>query len=88
MKDSLNFYLYCESEINEYSKDVKYHNYLLRELNFDIKLILNEKYEDNKEPLINVAIDIPNILIQNLIIIENINENNITFINNELYIKI
>ena len=30
LKDSLNFYLYCESEINDYIKDENYHNYLLR----------------------------------------------------------
>ena len=64
LKDSLNFYLYCESEINDYSKDEKYHNYLLRELNFEIKLILNEKYEFNKDPLINALFETSTIFIQ------------------------
>ena len=57
LKDSLNYYLYCESEINEYSKDKNYHSYLLRELNLDIKLIINEKFEENKEPIVNAIIE-------------------------------
>ena len=39
LKDSLDFYLYCQSEIDEYSKDKEFHNYLLRELNFTLKLM-------------------------------------------------
>ena len=52
LKDSLNFYLYCETEMDEYSKNENSHSYLLRELNLDIKLIINEKSEENKEPQI------------------------------------
>ena len=64
LKDSLNFYLYCESEIDDYSKDEKYHSYLLRELNFDIKVIINEKFEENKSPMINTVIETSIINIQ------------------------
>ena len=64
LKDSLNFYLYCESEIDDYSKDEKYHNYLLRELNFDIKLMINEKFAENNQPQIDATLEIPTILTQ------------------------
>ena len=63
LKDSLDFYLYCESEIDSYSKDEKYHNYLIRELNFEIKLIINEKME-SKEPLINAVLETSTIYTQ------------------------
>ena len=64
LKDSLNFYLYCESEIDNYSKDEKYHHYLLRNLNFDIKVIINQKFELNKEPKISVILETSSILTQ------------------------
>ena len=57
LKDSLNFYLYCETEMDEYSKNENAHSYLLRELNLDIKLIINEKIEENKEPQIIAMIE-------------------------------
>ena len=58
--DSINFYLYCESEMQFYCKDYNYHSYLLRELNPEIRLIINEKYYDekNKDPQMSGIIDI------------------------------
>ena len=38
------FYLYCEKEINDLCKKYDSHNYLLRGLIFDLKLIINTKY--------------------------------------------
>ena len=64
LKDSLDFYLYCESEITDYIKDENYHNYLLRDLNIVIKLTINEKYEENKQPQINVFMETSTILTQ------------------------
>ena len=64
LKDSLDFYLYCESEIEDYSKDKNSHKYLLRELNFVIKLILNEQYEKNKAPMIDGLLEISTIFTQ------------------------
>ena len=57
LKDSLNFYLYCETEMDEYSKNENAHSYLLRELNLDIKLIINENSENNKEPQLITMIE-------------------------------
>ena len=64
LKDSLNFYLYCESEIDDYSKDKNYHSYLLREMNFDIRLIINEKFEENKQPILNAVLETSTIFTQ------------------------
>ena len=64
LKDSLSFYLYCESEMENYSKDPKSHNYLLRELNFVIKVIINEKFEENKKEQLNVVMETSTILTQ------------------------
>jgi len=64
LKDSLSFYLYCESEMENYSKDPKSHNYLLRELNFVIKVKINEQFEENKEEQLNVVMETSTILTQ------------------------
>ena len=64
LKDSLDFYLYCESEMESYSKDKQYHNYLLRELNFVIKATINEKFEENDKPIINAVMETPLIFTQ------------------------
>ena len=82
LKDSLNFYLYCESEINDYSKDLEYHEYVLRELNLDIKLILNENYKENKEPLIDAVIE------TSTIFTEITNKQIIAIVNNINYISL
>ena len=42
----MDFFLYCESEIQYYSKDPNYHNYLLYNMNPEIKAIVNEKFND------------------------------------------
>ena len=64
--DSVDFYLYCESEMQYYSKETDYHCYLLRELSPEIKLTLNEKYDDekNKEPQMAGIIDIKTISLE------------------------
>ena len=64
LKESLQFYLYCESEIDDYSKNKEYHSYLLRELNFQIKLTINEKYELNNEPIIDAVMETSTIFTQ------------------------
>ena len=63
---SLDFYLYCESEIQFYSKDYNYHSYLLRDLNPEIRLIINEDYykENNKEPQMKGTVDIKTISLE------------------------
>ena len=64
--NSIDFYLYCESEMGYYCKDPDYHNYLLRDLNLDIKLVINEKYldEKNKDPQISGVIDIKTVSLE------------------------
>ena len=64
--DSINFYLYCESEMQYYCKEPDYHSYLLKELNPEIKLVINEKFYDekNKDPQISGVIDIKIISIE------------------------
>ena len=58
--DSIDFYLYCESEIQFYSKDSDAHSYLLRDLSPEIRVIINEKFfeENNKEPQMDATVDI------------------------------
>ena len=64
--DSIDFYLYCESEIQYYSKDSNYHNYLLRDLNPEIRLVINENFhkENNTEPEMKGTIDIKTISVE------------------------
>ena len=64
--DSIDFYLYCESEIQYYSKDSNYHNYLLRDLNPEIRLVINENFhkENNAEPEMKGTIDIKTISVE------------------------
>ena len=64
--NSIDFYLYCESEIKFYSKDSNYHSYLLRDLNPEIRLIINENFynENNKEPQIDLTVDIKTISLE------------------------
>ena len=64
--NSIDFYLYCESEIQYYCKEESYHSYLLRELNPEIKLTINEQFydESNKEPQITGIIDIKTISLE------------------------
>ena len=58
--DSIDFYLYCESEILYYCKETNFHSYLIRDLNPEIRLIINEKFYDekNKNPQISGTVDI------------------------------
>ena len=67
--DSIDFYLYCESEIQYYCKEPNYHSYLLKDLSPEIRLIINEKFYDekNKDPQINGTIDIKTISLEILI---------------------
>ena len=64
--DSIDFYLYCESEIQYYCKEPNYHSYLLKDLSPEIRLIINEKFYDekNKDPQINGTIDIKTISLE------------------------
>ena len=64
LKESLDFYLYCESEIDDYSKDKNSHKYLLKDLNFEVKLTLNEEFEKNKEPMIDAVLETSTIFTQ------------------------
>ena len=64
--DSIDFYLYCESEMQYYSKDPNYHSYLMKDLNPEIRLIINEKFYDekNKDPQISGTVDIKTITLE------------------------
>ena len=64
--DSRDFYLYCESEMQYYSKDPNYHSYLMKDLNPEIRLIINEKFYDekNKDPQISGTVDIKTITLE------------------------
>ena len=64
--NSIDFYLYCESEIQYYGKDSNYHSYLLWDLHPEIKLIINEDFynERNKDPRMNGTVDIKTISLE------------------------
>ena len=64
--NNLNFYLHCESEIQLIYKQKNYHNYLLSELNSEIRLIINEKFYENtnKAPQINGFVDLKSIFLK------------------------
>ena len=66
LNDSIDFYLYCESEIQYYSKDSNYHSYLLRDLNPEIRLVINQNFykENNKDPEMLGTIDIKTISVE------------------------
>ena len=61
LKDKLNFYAYCMSELNVYSKDEKSHYYILYNLILDIKLSMNEKFKENLLPNYYIDIEFPKI---------------------------
>ena len=61
LKNSLNFYAYCISELNVYGKDEKAHYYLLYNLILDIKLSMNDKFKENLKPNYSVDIELPKI---------------------------
>ena len=60
MKESLNLYAYCMSELNIYSKNYESHFYILYNLILDIKLSMNEKYEKNLSPRYYIDIRLQN----------------------------
>ena len=60
LKDSLNLYAYCMSELNIYSKNYESHFYILYNLILDIKLSMNEKYEKNLSPRYYIDIQLQN----------------------------
>ena len=66
LNDSIDFYLYCESEIQYYSKDSNYHSYLFRDLNPEIRLVINQDFykENNKDPEMLGTIDIKTISVE------------------------
>ena len=60
LKESLNLYAYCMSELNIYSKNYESHFYILYNLILDIKLSMNEKYEKNLSPRYYIDIRLHN----------------------------
>ena len=58
---SLEFYLYCLSELQFYSKNYKDHMYLLYSLTFSIDLTMNDKSEVNHQPKMALLITFPHI---------------------------
>jgi len=60
LKESLNLYAYCMSELNIYSKNYESHFYILYNLILDIKLSMNEKYEKNLSPRYYIDIRLQN----------------------------
>ena len=61
LKNSLNFYAYCISELNVYGKDEKAHYYLLYNLILDIKLSMNDKLKETLKPNYIVDVELPRI---------------------------
>ena len=62
LKDKLNFYTYCMSEIYDHSKHFDSHQYLLHQLDLTIKVALNDNV-DNREPKYSAKVILPQILL-------------------------
>ena len=63
LKDTLNLYAYCMSELNIYGKDEKSHKYILYNLILDLKFQMNNNYKDNLIPKFFFDIIFPSISI-------------------------
>lgn len=61
LKNSFDYYCYCNSELNELTKDKKAHNYLIYNLDLSLKLSMNNNIKKINKPAIYSDININSI---------------------------
>ena len=62
LKDNLEFYTYCLSEINIHSKNSFIHQYLLFRCSLSVDILINTKNKINKLPSTSISVEVPQIL--------------------------
>ena len=62
LKEELNFYYYCRSELDVHSRDIGAHQYLLFQLNLITRINLNNNIK-NKKPIFLMDAEFPQILV-------------------------
>ena len=62
LKDRFNFYTYCLSEVYVHSRKFESHQYILHQLDLDVKLAMNDNVQ-NEQPKISAKVAFPQILL-------------------------